>query len=59
MTKFSEKKAVFDQNCVFPSGIAMRQDGRADLYSGLGDVLMGRVVIDDPFEGFGQILAPL
>ena len=36
-------------DCAFTSGIVMRPDGRADLYSGLGDVAEGRIVIDSPF----------
>jgi hypothetical protein len=34
----------------------MRADGKADLYSGLGDIAEGRVVIDYPFSGYGGIL---
>ncbi len=37
------------KDCAFTSGIVMRSDGRADLYSGLGDVAEGRIVIDAPF----------
>lgn len=36
-------------DCAFTSGIEMRPDGKADLYSGLGDVAQGRIVIDSPF----------
>lgn len=36
-------------DCVFTSGIEMRIDGKADLYSGVGDVMQGRIVIDAPF----------
>lgn len=39
----------------FTSGIVMRKDGKADLYSGLGDCMEGRLVIDYPFEGEGAI----
>jgi len=42
-------------DCAFTSGISARPDGRFDLYSGLGDTFQGRVVIDDPFEGFGKL----
>lgn len=42
-------------DCAFTSGIVMREDGRADLYSGIGDCEVGRIVIDYPFEGFGKI----
>jgi hypothetical protein len=45
-------------DCVFTSGIVMRADGKANLYSGLGDVAEGRVVIDYPFDGYGKILQP-
>ena len=38
-------------DCAFTSGIEMRADGYADLYSGLGDVAQGRIVIDPPFGG--------
>lgn len=40
----------------FTSGIVMRKDGKADLYSGLSDALEGRIVIDYPFEGYGEIV---
>lgn len=43
------------KDCTFTSGIVMRSDGMADLYSGLGDVCEGRTVIDYPFKGFGKI----
>lgn len=42
-------------DCAFTSGIVMREDGRADLYSGIGDCVEGRIVIDYPFEGYGKI----
>lgn len=42
-------------DCAFTSGIVMREDGRADLYSGIGDCREGRIVIDYPFEGYGRI----
>ncbi|MCL2544835.1 MAG: DUF1861 family protein [Clostridia bacterium] len=45
------------QDCVFASGITLREDGRMDLYSGLGDTCQGRAVIDDPFAGFGKIIS--
>ncbi|HPA60839.1 MAG TPA: DUF1861 family protein [Clostridia bacterium] len=41
-------------DCAFASGIWFRQDGRADLYSGVGDTAQGRVVVDNPFKGFGE-----
>ena len=37
------------KDCAFTTGIVMRPDGKADLYSGLGDVAEGRIVIDPPF----------
>lgn len=44
-------------DCVFTSGIVMREDGKADLYSGVGDTEVGRIVIDYPFEGHGKIVS--
>ncbi len=38
-------------DCAFTSGIVLRPDGKADLYSGVSDCAEGRVVIDNPFEG--------
>ncbi|MDF2921446.1 MAG: hypothetical protein K0R57_360 [Paenibacillaceae bacterium] len=43
-------------DCCFTSGIVMREDGKADLYSGIGDTEVGRIVIDYPFEGWGPIM---
>lgn len=43
-------------DCAFTSGIVMRADGKADLYSGIGDCEAGRIVIDYPFEGYGNII---
>lgn len=37
-------------DCTFPSGIVMREDGKADLYGGIGDTAEGRIVIDYPFS---------
>lgn len=37
-------------DCTFTSGIVMREDGKADLYAGIGDVMEGRIVIDYPFS---------
>lgn len=37
-------------DCTFTSGMVMREDGRADLYGGMGDVHEGRIVIDYPFS---------
>ncbi|GAC42827.1 DUF1861 family protein [Paenibacillus popilliae] len=44
-------------DCAFSSGIVMRDDGKCDLYSGIGDTEAGRIVIDYPFEGHGCILS--
>ena len=44
------------EDCAFPAGIVMRADGKADLYSGIGDCEVGRVTIDYPFEGYGDII---
>ncbi len=35
----------------FTAGIVRNAPGRVDLYSGLGDAGVGRIVIDDPFAG--------
>ncbi|MCI8287119.1 MAG: DUF1861 family protein [Lachnospiraceae bacterium] len=45
-----EKRADL-ADCVFSSGIRLREDGRIDLYSGVADTAEGRIVIADPFEG--------
>ncbi|KPA73109.1 hypothetical protein ABB37_10113 [Leptomonas pyrrhocoris] len=46
-------------DCAFSSGIVMREDGKCDLYSGLGDAGEGRITIDYPFEGCGEIVDTL
>lgn len=46
-------------DCAFVSGIVMREDGKCDLYSGVGDTREGRLVIDYPFEGHGEIIDTL
>ncbi|WP_340397258.1 DUF1861 family protein [Paenibacillus sp. FSL E2-0202] len=46
-------------DCAFTAGIVMREDGKADLYSGISDAEAGRIVIDYPFEGYGEILSTL
>ncbi|GLX71161.1 MTP-1 family protein [Paenibacillus glycanilyticus] len=43
-------------DCAFTSGIVMRADGNVDLYSGIGDTEVGRIVIDYPFENEGPII---
>lgn len=45
-----EKRADL-ADCVFPSGICLREDNRANLYSGVVDTAEGRIVIEDPFHG--------
>lgn len=47
------------EDCAFTSGLVLRPDGRADLYSGLGDTCEGRTVIDNPFATFGKIVDPI
>lgn len=44
------------EDCAFPGGIVMREDKKADLYSGIGDCEVGRVTVPYPFEGFGDII---
>ena len=44
-------------DCAFSSGIVMREDGKCDLYSGIGDTEAGRIVIDYPFAGYGNIIS--
>lgn len=39
------------KDCAFTSGMVLREDGKVDLYSGVGDAAEGRVVIDNPFAG--------
>ncbi len=43
-------------DCVFTAGIEMRKDGKADLYTGMGDCEAGRITIDYPFSGHGNIV---
>ena len=43
-------------DCAFTSGIVARPDGKVDLYSGIGDTEEGRITIDNPFEGYGDIV---
>jgi hypothetical protein len=44
-------------DCAFTSGIVLKCGGKADLYSGIGDCEEGRVTIDYPFQGFGEIVS--
>lgn len=48
-------KKDFLKDCAFTSGITMREDGRVDLYSGIGDCEEGRITIDDPFQSHGGV----
>lgn len=41
-------------DCAFTTGIVPCADGKAELYSGIGDVAEGKLVIDNPF---GDLLA--
>lgn len=50
----AKKPSLVD--CAFTSGIVGRQDGKVDLYSGIGDCQEGRTVIDYPFKGHGTIV---
>ncbi|CCW68383.1 unnamed protein product [Phytomonas sp. Hart1] len=47
------------EDCVFSSGIVKRADGKYDLYSGVADTCQGRITIDFPFEGYGEIVGDL
>ena len=49
----AKKPHLFD--CAFTAGVVMREDGKADLYSGVGDCEAGRICIDNPFAGHGRI----
>ena len=51
----SKKTTLSD--CAFSSGIVMRDDGKVDLYSGIGDCQEGRIVIDYPFASHGKIVS--
>lgn len=37
-------------DCTFTSGIVLREDGKADLYAGIGDTMEGCITIDYPFH---------
>lgn len=50
-------KKPFLVDCAFTAGIVTRPDGKVDLYSGIGDTEAGRIVIDNPFEGYGKIVS--
>ena len=51
-------KKPYLADCTFTSGIVMRDDGKVDLYGGMGDRAEGRITIDYPFEGYGKIVTP-
>ncbi|HEX3077212.1 MAG TPA: DUF1861 family protein [Lachnospiraceae bacterium] len=36
-------------DCTFTSGIYMREDGKVDLYGGIGDSMEGRITFEYPF----------
>ena len=38
------------RDCCFTAGVVPRNDRRVDLYSGIGDCEIGRILIDDPFS---------
>ncbi|CAJ1018697.1 putative Protein (DUF1861) [Leishmania utingensis] len=52
-------KAPHLADCAFASGIVMRDDGKCDLYSGVGDTHEGRITINYPFDGYGAIVNDL
>lgn len=52
-------KLPFLKDCTFTSGIVPRPDGKVDLYSGINDCQEGRITIDNPFAGFGNIVGVL
>lgn len=41
---------------VFPSGIYLREDGKIDLYSGVGDATTQRITLDNPFAKYGNLV---
>lgn len=49
-------KKEFLKDCAFTSGITVREDGRVDLYSGIGDCEEGRITIDNPFYAHGGVV---
>lgn len=44
------------EDVVFPSGILLRDDGKIDLYSGVGDATMQRITLDNPFKKYGNLV---
>ena len=52
-------KRPFLADCCFTTGILPREDGRVDLYSGVGDADQGRITIDNPFADEGNIICLL
>lgn len=44
-------------DCAFTSGIELVEDGKADLYSGIGDCEEGRILIENPFADAGNIVS--
>lgn len=51
----TKKPSLID--CAFTSGIIPRENGVVDLFSGLSDCEVGRIVIDNPFQKYGKIVA--
>jgi hypothetical protein len=41
---------------VFPSGILLREDGKIDLYAGVGDATAQRITLDNPFKDYGNLV---
>ncbi|MHB8961855.1 MAG: DUF1861 family protein [Saccharofermentanales bacterium] len=55
IARFNKKPLRADRT--FTSGIVMRDDGYADLFSGIGDATEGRTVMPYPFQGRGKIIS--
>ena len=45
-------------DCAFTSGIELENDGKVNLYSGIGDCEEGRILIENPFADAGNIMSP-
>ena len=54
----NEPKMPYLADCVFTSGI-VKENGEYWLYSGIGDTAEGKIQIDYPFEGYGEICGNL
>lgn len=44
------------KSCAFTSGMVLLEDGKVELYSGIGDCEEAVAVIDYPFEGHGNLV---